>query len=298
MGYCSYCGEKLTGAHFCTKCGQKVEVEAEKTPPDRIFKDNPGEDLPPAPKKRKPVLAIIGIALTVIVLLRIVLHGDSMIGPDFQEIALECAGHADWAKIGTDNSYLRIDTNPDDDGMDVTAYNRLERINQALGLPDYLFEDFGRTSSTDGLRSFSHKNIQVTWEYSSARGLEVMYTSDRSRNRSKFREVYDTCCLPNWIEVGENNDYLRISYDEYASAADISAAIEGFVEVHDALQLSSSLKKDILTTVSSDGLGEYQTGDLYITWKRKSPLDEGSGFNNLQDEDFYFEVTYRLIGKG
>lgn len=84
-----------------------------------------------------------------------------------------------WAEVGSDGSYLSVDTNPfdeDDNGLAYEeAYTAIENINDALGLPKSLINDMGRTSSADGKQIETFDSIIVTWKYHPDKGLEVTY---------------------------------------------------------------------------------------------------------------------------
>lgn len=101
-------------------------------------------------------------------------------GPDFKEIYDEFC-ESTWATVGSDGSYLTVDTNPydiDDDGLAyIEAYYAMEKINKALGLPDSLINDFGQTSGADGKQEeeFKNQGVKVSYKYHPDKGLEVTY---------------------------------------------------------------------------------------------------------------------------
>lgn len=101
-------------------------------------------------------------------------------GPDFKAI-YDAYCEPIWATVGSDGSYLSIDTNPfneDDNGVAYpAAYYALEDIHKALGLPDSLFEDMGSTSGADGkqTQNFPEQGITVSWKYHPDKGLEATY---------------------------------------------------------------------------------------------------------------------------
>ena len=87
-----------------------------------------------------------------------------------------------WASLGSDRSYLSIDTNPYnyDDGdyrYISVANNAIEKINKALNLPDSLYEDMNQTSWSMGKQeeTFENVGVKVTWTYHPDKGLEVTY---------------------------------------------------------------------------------------------------------------------------
>lgn len=86
-----------------------------------------------------------------------------------------------WGDVGSDGSYLRVDTNPDDEDDKgvayVDAYEAIGKINDALGLPQSLLTKMGETRSLDGKQTetFTDVGITVSWSYHPDYGLEVTY---------------------------------------------------------------------------------------------------------------------------
>ena len=78
---------------------------------------------------------------------------------------------------GDDFSYVSIDTNPYDreDYYNVDYLEIIEKYNELLDLPDYLYEDMLHTSALDGAQTESFDNITVRWKYHPDNGLEVTY---------------------------------------------------------------------------------------------------------------------------
>ncbi len=101
-------------------------------------------------------------------------------GPNFQALYDEYCD-SEWAAVGSDGSYLSIDTNPDnedDNGIACPeAYYAIMNINEALGLPDSLLEDMGSTTALMGKQSetYSDPGVTVSWSYHPDNGLEVTY---------------------------------------------------------------------------------------------------------------------------
>ena len=83
--------------------------------------------------------------------------------------------------MGSDGSYLSLDTNPfdrDDDGIAYpAAYTAMGEVNKALGLPDSLKAEFGETTGADGKQTedFPEQGVTVSWKYHPDKGLEVTY---------------------------------------------------------------------------------------------------------------------------
>ena len=87
-----------------------------------------------------------------------------------------------WATLGSDKSYLSLDTNPYDydDGdyrYNSTVLNAVKKIHKALNLPDSLYEDMMQTSWSMGKQeeTFESVGVKVTWTYHPDKGMEVTY---------------------------------------------------------------------------------------------------------------------------
>ena len=99
-------------------------------------------------------------------------------GPDFNAVAKKYA-NSYWLTVGSDGSYLNLDTNPYDID-DFTASGSLaaiKEINQALGLPESLYSDMLNTNSLMGKQneSFPSLGISVSWSYHPDNGMEINY---------------------------------------------------------------------------------------------------------------------------
>lgn len=82
-------------------------------------------------------------------------------------------------ELGKDNSYLSIDTNPNDidDYYSPAALDAIESANEMLGFPDYVLQNMLDTRALDGRQSYSDKQYDASWTYHPNSGLEVMYTT-------------------------------------------------------------------------------------------------------------------------
>ncbi len=145
--------------------------------------------------KKKLVIPIISIILIMIAVVLIVflkgehdkeVEGTTNTSPsetepvvDFQAVYDACKLKDTFASIGSDGSYLSIDTNPDnkDDYTDYDAYLALSEVAEYLGLPYSLMEDMLHTSASDGKQSetFEDLGITVSWKYHPDKGLEATY---------------------------------------------------------------------------------------------------------------------------
>lgn len=178
---CSTCGATITGA-FCPKCGQPASVVGVTAAAAQY-------GAVAAPKKKSKAPLIIGVIAAVVVLIIIIsaISGGSgpsglggRRGPDLEAIYNEYCSST-WADVGSDGSYLSVDTNPfnwDDDGLAYeAAWDAVKEINAELGLPESLAEDMSSTRGMDGkqTRTYSDKNLEVSWSYHPDKGLEVTY---------------------------------------------------------------------------------------------------------------------------
>ena len=98
-------------------------------------------------------------------------------GPDLQAIYNEYCTST-FASIASDGSYLFIDTNPKDkdEYTDYDAYLAIIAINEALELPESVWNKMGQTRSMDGIQSYSTSELEIDWTYHPDKGLEVNYT--------------------------------------------------------------------------------------------------------------------------
>ena len=98
--------------------------------------------------------------------------------PDFNEIYDEYCSST-WAEVGSDSSYLEIDTTPynRDDYTNYEALSAIEKINTALGLSDSVYRDMLNTTWSMGKQSetFEDIGIKVEWTYHPDKGMEVAY---------------------------------------------------------------------------------------------------------------------------
>lgn len=89
-----------------------------------------------------------------------------------------------WAEVGSDGSYLSIDSNPydvDDKKSGSSEYfseawEAVKNINKELGFTDAVNKKMGETSSLDGRQSESINGVNLSWKYHPDKGMEIMYT--------------------------------------------------------------------------------------------------------------------------
>lgn len=175
---CSKCGFELQPDQaFCPKCGTKAGAPAPAAAP-MSTPAYTNAAAPAAPKKKKLPLILAGVAIVVVLVL--IVSGMGSKGPDFQELYDEYCQSV-WADVGSDGSYLCIDTNPydnDDDGLAYpSAYTAVKNVNRALGLPESVISEMGETTGADGKQTetFEELGVTVSWKYHPDKGLEVTY---------------------------------------------------------------------------------------------------------------------------
>ena len=99
-------------------------------------------------------------------------------GPDFKSIYNKYC-ESSWASVGSDGSYLSIDTNPKDkdDHTEYAALTAIFDVNEALGLPESLEEDMLKTTAMMGRQSetYNTQGVTVSWSYHPDKGMEVTY---------------------------------------------------------------------------------------------------------------------------
>lgn len=161
------CGAELQeGQDFCPKCGQKRGLAVNPKPDEK--------------KVNIPVVfvSVFSVCIIAFVLMKNTSFSEPKITkPDLNQIFAECALESKWANVGSDGSYLSIDTNPYDlDGhSEYSAYLGVLEVNEKLGLPESLTEKMNRTSALDGRQTETYDDVTVSWKYHPDQGLEVTY---------------------------------------------------------------------------------------------------------------------------
>lgn len=192
---CAKCGTTIqNGQTYCPNCGTKIEElfgsTAISSGTSSVFSDITGKckvvynKILQKDKKAITVLAsVIGI-IVLIVVVKVASGSGNKDKINFNKIYTDYC-NSTWASVGSDGSYLSIDTNPydkDDDGIAYpSAYTAIKNVNNELGLPDSLIEDMGHTTGADGKQSqtFEEIGITVSWRYHPDKGLEVTYKKNR-----------------------------------------------------------------------------------------------------------------------
>ncbi len=86
-------------------------------------------------------------------------------------------GNSMYYKMGEDNSYISVDTNPVDSKnfYSAEAIEIVKMLNEELGLPGYVYQAMIQTTALQGKQTASANGITATWTYHPNNGLEIMY---------------------------------------------------------------------------------------------------------------------------
>ena len=174
--YCPNCQKPAQGTskQFCIYCGTRCV----DTPDPAVRKK----------KIRNGIIIVIGLSLIPVSFLFYIFttFGQDSYTPSVQNSYTKTVNlkriYSDYcsptyAKVGSDGSYLSIDTNPNDID-DYTVDGSIEAIvfvNIALGLPEYLLDDMSKTTALMGRQTETFDEITVSWSYHPNKGLEVTY---------------------------------------------------------------------------------------------------------------------------
>lgn len=173
---CSKCGAQLQdGQAFCPMCGQKAGEQNGAAQGDNV------QPASTAQKKFPVKVAIIGVAAAIaaVVLIAAIAGGRNRV--DFQKLYDDYCSPT-WAELGSDGSYLTLDSNPFDMESDVgrilyikDVNNAIKEIHRELNLPSSLFEDMQHTRALDGRQKETFDNVEVSWSYHPDKGLVIIY---------------------------------------------------------------------------------------------------------------------------
>lgn len=99
-------------------------------------------------------------------------------GTDLAEVYKTIKGDGFYCTLARDESYMEIDTNPNDEEYylkeDIGAAYIIV-ANEALGLPDSIAMKMSQTRALDGRQTETYGDITVSWTYHPDHGLDVLY---------------------------------------------------------------------------------------------------------------------------
>lgn len=96
---------------------------------------------------------------------------------DFNSVRNEIGAPSEYCTIAQDDSYMTIDTNPDNIAglKNPSGMKLVESANEALGLPSSFYSKMKKTKAKDGTIKYDYSRLVVSWSRSSDTGLEVTY---------------------------------------------------------------------------------------------------------------------------
>lgn len=171
----TYCGAHLEETDtFCPKCGRKKD---ESDGGDW----HKSEAIQTNLHKKSKTLRLVAVAALLMLCIGGMLIFVKTRGPNFKKLyQTYCKTY--WADVGSDGSYLYIDTNPQDKDDSGLAYpeaaEAIRNINDALGIPESVINEMGQTTFLDGKQTetFEKQKVSISWRYHPDKGLEVTYT--------------------------------------------------------------------------------------------------------------------------
>lgn len=132
--------------------------------------------------KKKVVFAAIAFVVIVATIIGISSYNKNFFGRVVSQM-LDEYPYADNTRA-RDGSYMKIDTNPNDEDDDSISYNRaaardslnaIKFVNEKLGFSDSLYQKMLSTTALMGRQTEENKKFVVTWSYHPDKGLEVIY---------------------------------------------------------------------------------------------------------------------------
>ena len=183
------CGTEIfENCNFCPKCGtQKVSINVSVSckkcgailVPDQEFCMNCGtKNKSIKGKKKKSKKLKVLIAIVAVVIIGVIVSIASGSSKDLNKVyASVVDGSSIYVDITADGKSISVDTNPFDydDYYSSEATDYVKAINDALGLPNSVYDKMQSTSALDGRISEEHGNIRVSWKYHPDNGLQVIY---------------------------------------------------------------------------------------------------------------------------
>lgn len=187
--FCKNCGKEIDdNTKFCMNCGSSVNGDNKKQEDEKNEKVNKIlEDINKDTKKEAnhkifKVVIIIGVIIAIIVGVTLMLKNKGInLKKAYNKVLDENSAYSKFINIASDNSYIEIDTNPNDidDYYSAEAWNLVKAMNKELGFPESLENKMAHTRSLDGKQSDKINDIEVTWTYHPNDGLEIQYTKSK-----------------------------------------------------------------------------------------------------------------------
>lgn len=157
---CKKCGAILMpGQEFCANCGHKNKAIKNKKK-----------------SKKRIILALVAVAVAVLVAIIIAVSAGG--SKDLNSVYSSVVdGSSIYVDITSDGKSISVDTNPYniEDYYSSEASEYVKAINNALGLPNSVYDKMQTTSALDGRISEEYGDIRVSWKYHPDKGLQVIY---------------------------------------------------------------------------------------------------------------------------
>ena len=195
--FCKECGKEIADdSKFCQYCGtkfekeEKIEEKMQENIEEKNASDKKVEDIlkklnEEGAKKENPkqkntkfiimlgILIFIGI---IIIISKIVNQGTNL-KKAFNNVSEKYPNYYLYMSCPDDGSYIRIDTNPndEDDFYEASTWGMIVDLNEELELPASLLEKMSQTRAMDGRITETIEDITISWTYHPNDGLEVLY---------------------------------------------------------------------------------------------------------------------------
>lgn len=182
---CKNCGKEIDdNAKFCMNCGNSIneEIQNEDEKNDKVNKilEDINKDTENKYNKKGMKIIIFIIAIIAIIIAIACFKGNSGVNLKniYNKFLNQKSSYSKYMKLASDNSYINIDTNPNDteDYSSIDGFELVKLMNKELGFSEALENKMLHTRSVDGKQSEKVNNIEATWTYHPDKGLEIQYT--------------------------------------------------------------------------------------------------------------------------
>lgn len=184
--FCKNCGKEIDdNAKFCMNCGNSINEDNNNKENDKVNKilENLNNDTKKKPSNKIfKLLIIVGFIVAIIIIVTLMITNKGVnLKKVYSKVLEENSAYSKFINIASDNSYIEIDTNPNDsdDYYSAEAWELVKKMNQELGFPESLDNKMAHTRSMDGKQSDKVNDIEVTWTYHPDNGLEIQYTKSK-----------------------------------------------------------------------------------------------------------------------